>query len=303
MSIAADFFRSILDSFSDGVYFVNRDRVITYWNRGAERITGYPAETVMGTHCSDDLLVHVDSSGRQLCHGLCPVAATIDDRCPRDSRLFLHHRDGHRVPVRVRVAPLLDPDGEVVGAIEVFHDDSETMAALERIDELQRAAYVDTLTGLANRAYTEITLRARLDEMARYGWPCGVLFLDIDHFKEVNDRHGHEAGDRALKTVAATLAKSARSFDLIGRWGGEEFLAVVANVDLGALAALAERFRALVEASRVNAAGVTLPITVSVGATLARRTDTVGHLVDRADALMYRSKTAGRNRVTVEPAR
>jgi diguanylate cyclase (GGDEF)-like protein/PAS domain S-box-containing protein len=300
MSIEGDFFRSILDSFSDGVYFVDRQRVITYWNQGAERITGYSAATVIGTRCSDDLLVHVDSAGRNLCQGLCPVAATIGDGCHREARVFLRHRDGHRVPVKIRVAPLFEADGTVMGAVEVFHDDAETMAALERVDELQRAIYLDALTGLANRTYTEITVRARLDEMVRYRWPFGVLFLDVDHFKLVNDGHGHETGDRVLRAVAGTLAKSARSFDLVGRWGGDEFVAVVANVDLPAVATLAERFRALVETSRVSCDGRALPITVSVGAALARAGDTTDGLLRRADALMYESKRAGRNTATVE---
>ncbi|MEW6337650.1 MAG: diguanylate cyclase [Acidobacteriota bacterium] len=302
MGFQDEFFRSVLDSFSDGVYFVDRERRITYWNRAAERITGYLAEDVVGSHCYDEILVHVDDSGKHLCHDGCPVAATIVDRAIREADVYLHHRDGHRVPVKVRVAPLVNPEGELIGAVEAFSDNSAQMSALQRIQELEKAAYLDTLTGLANRAFTEIELNSRLEEMRRYGWPFGVLFLDVDRFKSINDRFGHEVGDQALRVVARTLASNARSFDLVGRWGGEEFVAILVNVDRERLAALAERTRLLVEGSSVAVqSGETLQVTVSIGAAPARPDDTAESLIARADALMYASKSAGRNRVTLEP--
>jgi diguanylate cyclase (GGDEF)-like protein/PAS domain S-box-containing protein len=302
MEFENEFFRSVLDGFSDGVYFVDRDRRITYWNRAAERITAYAAEDVVGSRCYDEILVHVDDTGSRLCHQACPVAATIADRLTREAHVYLHHRDGHRVPVRVRVAPLVGPDGELLGAIEAFSDDSAQMAALQRIQELEQAVYLDALTGLANRAYTEIELRARLDEMKRYGWQFGVLFIDVDRFKSINDRLGHDAGDQTLRVVARTLANNARSFDLVGRWAGDEFVAVLVNVDRDRLAALAERSRFLIEGSRpVLAGGAAVGVTVSVGATIARPDDTPESLISRADALMYASKSAGRNRVALEP--
>jgi diguanylate cyclase (GGDEF)-like protein len=176
------------------------------------------------------------------------------------------------------------------------------MAALQRIKELQEMAYVDPLTGVANRAFTEINLRAKLDEMERYGWPFGVLFVDIDHFKDVNDRFGHDVGDQALRSVAKTLAGNARSFDLVGRWGGEEFLVASVNVDEEKIRLLGERFRALIGSSRVASNAGPINVTVSIGATLAREGDRVDTLVKRADELMYESKKAGRNRVTFMPA-
>jgi diguanylate cyclase (GGDEF)-like protein len=173
------------------------------------------------------------------------------------------------------------------------------MSALHRVQDLERMAYVDQLTGLANRALTDITLRARLDELSRYGWPFGVLFIDIDQFKQVNDRLGHEVGDAVLRAAANTLRGAARSFDLVGRWGGEEFVAILANTDARTLQAIADRFRALVEASVVSAGGAEHVFTVSVGGTQATADDSVETLISRADALMYASKQSGRNCVTI----
>ncbi len=299
MPIESELFRSLLDNFTDGVYFVDRERTITYWNRGAERISGFSAEETVGSHCFDELLMHIDGAGTRLCHVGCPLAAIIEDGEPREIEVFLHHKQGHRVPVLVRASPIRDPDGAVVGAIEVFSDNSPKMAALQRAHDLEKMAFLDPLTGLANRAFTEITLRARLEELVRYGWPFGVLFLDVDHFKDINDSHGHPVGDQALSIVANTLKIAARSFDLVGRWGGEEFLAILVNVSDRKLGVIAERFRVLVESSRLPIAGGDGRLTVSIGATLADPRDTVEELVARADALMYQSKQAGRNRVTV----
>lgn len=292
------FYKTLLDNLYDGVYFVDRDRRITYWNKGAERITGYPASDVVGRHCSDNILVHVDREGNNLCLGMCPLGGTINDGMARSSDVYLQHKDGHRVRVLVRVAPIRDESGEIAGGVEIFTDHTPAAEALERFAELERLAFLDPLTGLANRRYTEITLNARLEELQRYGWRFGVIFIDIDNFKDINDRYGHDAGDEVLKMVARTLQQSVRSFDVVSRWGGEEYVVVIAHVEGDELTATANRCRALVEQSRLHAAAH-ICVTISLGATLALNGDTVASLIKRADGLMYKSKAAGRNAVTV----
>ncbi len=292
-------YRTLLDNLYDGVYFVDQDRRITYWNKGAERITGYLASEVIGRLCSDNILVHVDKSGKRLCTEICPLSDAALDSAERSKEVFLHHKNGHRVPITIRVAPIRDERGSVVGGVEIFTDNTPAAVALERLAELERLAYVDALTGLANRRYAEITLNARLEELQRYGWRFGVLFIDIDHFKDINDRYGHNLGDQVLKMVAKTLQNSVRSFDVVSRWGGEEYVAVIANVESENLLTAANRSRALVEESGLPAYPG-LRITISLGATLARADDTIDSLIKRADALMYQSKKAGRNRVTAD---
>ena len=145
---------------------------------------------------------------------------------------------------------------------------------LERLAELERLAYLDPLTGLANRRYAEITLHARIEELQRYGWLFGVIFIDIDHFKNVNDQlRPRLYGDEVLKMVAKTLQNSVRSFDVVSRWGGEEYLAIIANVQGEELLATANRCRALVERSFLPLFP-SLRVTISVGAALAPESDT-----------------------------
>lgn len=297
MSSGDEFYKRILDNLGDGIYFTDRLRRITYWNVGAERITGYRSEDVIGTCCSDNLLMHVDDSGTILCHGLCPLAHTMADGKPREAEVYLHHKDGHRVPVTVRATPIYD-GGSVVGAVETFRDHTTKIAALQKIEQLQKEAYMDGLTSVGNRRYTELILQQCFSDMSFHQVPFGVLYIDIDHFKKVNDTFGHAVGDQVLTMVAQTLAANVRAFDFVGRWGGEEFLVVVVNVDPAGLNAVAEKLRSLVEHSRLTVGGADIQVTISIGAAIASSVNAVGDLVERADQLLYQSKNSGRNRVT-----
>ncbi len=297
-----EFYRSLLDNLSDGVYLVDRQRRIVYWNRGAERLTGYSAAEVVGRECSAGVLCHVDEQGHLLCPAAtCPAEEVMRQGKMLERRVFLHHRNGHRVPVFTRIAPLRNGAGEVSGALEIFSDDSAALAAAERIKRLEEASLLDPLTGVGNRRFAGLELANQLGRLQRYGWSFGVIFLDVDDFKAINDTHGHATGDAVLSMVARTIAGAVRSFDAVCRWGGEEFLAVLSNLTARDLVARAEQIRRLVEQSALVRPAV-VGVTVSVGATMAREDDTPESLVERADGLMYAAKRGGRNRVGSDAA-
>ncbi|MBI4833541.1 MAG: sensor domain-containing diguanylate cyclase [Planctomycetes bacterium] len=296
----AEFYKNLLDNLSEGVYFVDNDRKITYWNKGAQKITGYSEEEVIGKQCSDNILMHVDGKGQSLCVGLCPLAECMACKRACSNEVYLHHKKGYRIPVSVRVSPINDEKGKIIGAVELFSDNTDRMIALKRAQELQQIAFLDELTGIGNRRYTEINIRAKLDELKRYKWGFGVIFSDIDHFKKVNDTYGHDTGDEILKMVAKTMSSALRSFDFLGRWGGEEFVAIAVNVDKNELYGIAEKLRHLVEKSGLKLQKENLTVTISSGATLAHPDDTISSLIKRADKLMYQSKSNGRNQVTMD---
>lgn len=293
-----DSYRRILDNLYNGLYLVDRDRVIRYWNKAAEKISGFTADEVVGKSCSDNILTHVDGKGHSLCRGKCPLAMTMEDGEPREAEVFLHHKNGHRVPVGVRVSTLTDADGKVIGGAELFSDISSFKAIELKIKELEKMALVDNLTRLANRSCIEKEIIVRLEEQRRFGTPFGILFIDIDYFKQFNDTYGHDVGDRVLRFVADTLIRNARPFDMLGRWGGEEFIGVMRNVTHQELENLGNRLRVLVENSYLPLEGDRLHVSISIGATLTRDDDSMDTLLKRADALLYESKTAGRNRLT-----
>ncbi|WP_319406341.1 sensor domain-containing diguanylate cyclase [uncultured Desulfosarcina sp.] len=292
-------FRSLIENIFDGLYLVDKDRTIIYWNRVAEKITGYRSQEVIGRQCRDNILVHVDDKGRSLCLGRCPLASTIADGVFRDAEVYLRHKDGHRIPVWIRAAPLHDTSGSIIGGAELFTDLSAGNAITTKVRELEKLSFLDNLTQLANRRYLEMELDSRISEIQRYGTGFGIVFMDIDFFKRVNDTYGHDVGDRVLKTVSRTFMNAARPSDLMGRWGGEEFIGILKRVDDDGLRSAAERVRSLVEKSHTRENGRTLTVTVSIGGTLANKTDTTDSIVKRADTLLYRSKENGRNRCTI----
>ena len=295
-----DFYKDIIDNLYDGVYFVDRDRTITYWNKGAERITGYSSNQTVGRSCRDNLLNHVTANGIQLCLHHCPLAAVMEDGNPREAEVFLHHADGHRMPVVVRATAMRDREGKIVGAIETFSGNTDVNTTRRKLQELHRAAMTDPLTSVGNRRYLEGRLNALLAEFKSNATIAGLLFMDVDEFKQFNETYGHNTGDIVLRMVARTIRHTVRTTDTVGRWGGEEFIAVLYDVeDRASLMAAANKVRAQVQHSHLGMDGQELAVTISVGGTLLLPDDTSLALVARADALMYQSKRAGRNRVTI----
>ena len=296
-----DFYRDLLDSLAEGVYFVDKDRYVTYWNHGAEAIAGFTRDEVVGTQCSDGKLNHVDDTGKQLCDEEdCPLWRCMQTGENVVADVFLHHRSGHRVPVRAKTAPIRDNKGNIVGAVEAFEDRSSHFDVENRLKVLESLALVDPLTGIGNRRLGEERLNALMGQLGRYEWPFGVLFIDIDNFKDLNDAYGHNVGDAVLRAVGQTLRTNVRSHDDVARWGGEEFVVFLVNVDNNSLSAIAEKMRALVEQSGVKHHDEELHVTVSIGATLCGLEDTQESLLARADQLMYQSKRMGRNCVTLD---
>ena len=168
-----------------------------------------------------------------------------------------------------------------------------------RDEKLSQLATTDTLTGLANRGHALESLQTMLTRAQRLGRPMGVMLLDVDHFKQVNDTYGHPAGDQVLRDIAHILQANVRAYDLAARFGGEEFLVLCEGADLPATADMAERIRTAVASHVCRLAdGQTLHTTVSVGVYAgAGPHATAMQLIEWADQALYRAKQAGRNRV------
>ena len=292
-------FRHVLDSFMGGVCVTDRECTITYWNQAAEKLTGYKAEEVLGKHCGDNFLTLVDCSGCLLCEGECPLDRTMRDGRPRRADVFVRHRSGHKVPVEIMVGPVQGQDSEVIGAVGLFRDNSRERAVRERAKELAKLAFFDPTSRLGNRRYLEQQLARHLDRYYESVTPFGVILADLDEFKKINDTYGHAIGDAALVTVGKTLSNCFRASDVVGRWGGDEFMAILPDITEEALARASEKFRSLVAQSTVPMDGSLIRLTVSVGAAMASPGDSCESLLKKADERLYASKQAGRNRVSV----
>jgi len=293
------FYKLMLNKIDEGIYFVDKNRKITFWNKGAELITGFDSKTVVGSHCYDNILNHVDDFGKKLCLGDCPLQKTIEDSKDRESKVYLHHKRGHRVKIKVKTLPLYE-DNQEIGAVEIFNVLSkEIHISDDEIERLKELALRDQLTNLSNRRKIESVIRNKINDFETLDIGYGVLFIDIDHFKKFNDDYGHDVGDEMLKTVANTLNQPIRKTDIAGRWGGEEFIIVLSGVNDKVLKRIAETARMLVENSVIRYENKNISATISVGGTLAKKSDDLKSVIKRADHLMYRSKKTGRNKVTI----
>ena len=293
-----EIYKVLLDHLNEGIYLLDSDRKITFWNRGAKKLTGYKSSEVLGKRCSETVILHINDEGINICATDCPVLKAMHDGQGREEKIYLLHKQGHRVPAQVRIVPIRDSQEKIIGAAEILSDNLSKAALKRRIKHLQQQSLLDPATQLLNRRGIEINLNSKIEEMKRYNMKFGVLFIDIDRFKLINDTYGHITGDEVLKMVSKTLVNSLRPFDILGRWGGEEFVAIIANIDDEMLSAIAERCRFLVEHSVLPDELGSVKVTVSIGATLSRPDDDMLALIKRADELMYSCKEFGRNCVT-----
>jgi two-component system cell cycle response regulator len=174
----------------------------------------------------------------------------------------------------------------------------EAIAAREALRE---QATTDALTGIANRRTILETLDKELERSRRVGSACSVILVDLDHFKRVNDTHGHAAGDAVLQHAASTLRSILRPYDLVGRYGGEEFVVVLPGCDAEGARAAAERLRTSMASASVAVGETTVRVTCSLGVAVGGMGTERGRdaLLEAADAALYRAKKGGRDRVVV----
>ncbi len=240
---------------------------------------------------------------------------------PADT-VILRIEDEEASAARPSAAPLVRPIGfgqEIIARIALSQkgvgdrEDTRVLDVIARelggplrmtllVEETQRAATTDPLTGLTNRRALLTALDVEQSRSERHGYPMSLLMLDVDHFKSINDEHGHAMGDQVLVAFAGLLARHARKTDIVGRWGGEEFVMVLSGANEAGARLVGERIRRAVEEMAVlNEKKQRVSATVSIGIACLEIKDTLDGLIERADHAMYEAKASGRNRVAVAP--
>ena len=198
------------------------------------------------------------------------------------------------------INPLISSDGSINHVCLVVYDVTDTVTskkAMERANnELQQISRTDALTQLNNRGYWEERLAAEFDRCSRYGDPCSLVMFDIDHFKKVNDVYGHQTGDEVIRTVAKCFTETMRTSDIGGRYGGEEFAAILPKTDAEHAMKFAERLREKIEATQTSHGGTKVDVTVSLGICEFNKEITrYQDWLENADKALYVSKENGRN--------
>ena len=295
-----DFMLHVLNKIDEGAYLIDRNRIVTFWNFGAEKISGFTADEVVGRSCADQILNHVDSSGNRLCGEKCPLLDVMTSGEDKSALVFLHHKNGSRIPVRVHAIPLKDEKERVTGVLEIFSDTSEVRLTRRKIDLLHEELYTDPLTNVGNRRFLDKELDRFFRDFNENRSFFAAVLCDIDDFKWVNDSYGHDFGDRVLAMTASTLLEALRDEDVVCRWGGEEFLLLLPGVqEEGELFSIVERLRILIRESFLTVHLERVSVTASFGVTSVKEGDDAATLFKRADRLLFRSKRKGKDRVTV----
>ena len=291
---------SLANRLFDGLVQVDSVGRIQFWNLAAGRITGYPSTLVVGRPFQEQPARHLTEDGAPLRDPAVDVLMTARDGQSRDGLAHMTHADGFPLTLLTHTMPLSGKNGKIEGAVEIFTDNKALIAAYRSSHSTEETILFDPLTGIGNRPHIESKIRAALQGEYQDGAHFGLLFIDIDHFKEFNDTFGHLTGDKVLRLAANTLRQNLRGSDSCGRWGGEEFIVLINTINADGLRLVAEKLRQAVANGCVTERGQQLGVTISIGASLAREGDTLQTLVDRADHLMYESKRLGRNRVTCD---
>lgn len=283
--LAPELLAALLEELDEGIYIVDGERRILYWNRGAEKITGYLAQEVIGRTCQSDLLMHCDLEGKVLCGSGCPLAGVIEDGAPREVTVYLRHRDGHRLPVHVRARPLRDSQDHIVGALELFEPAVAPGRGRLRF-EIEPPAPV-------RREYAEWELAHALATLRRFGHRAAWMGVELDHAGEWEHRFGPGFLEAAMLRVAETLDANLGSRDLLVRWGRTGFRILLSPPEPLQAAEVGRKLTTLVRASTVPWWGDACTVTVSVAAAEATDEDTVESLEGKVQELLKLCQARG----------
>lgn len=277
--------KSIIELAHDAIIAFDADRNIILFNPAAEHMFGWPAPEVIGRNLS--MLMPLTETPD------CSLLTLSEGMNNGQSQVTGLRRDGREFPAEVGISRVSAPGGTIFTVI--IRDISERKRFEE---ELLRLATTDALTGLPNRRSFLERAQAEFDRLQRYGGKAGLLMLDIDFFKKVNDNHGHAAGDEVLRGFAQTCRGVLRMTDVAGRLGGEEFAVLLPETACDKAFELAERLRQTLAATPIETTDGALFITVSIGiASLTGDSPSLEQVMAKADEALYRAKSNGRNRV------
>ena len=276
----------------DALITINSNGRIVFWNPAAERIFGYAPGEVAGCDLHELL---ADAQDREQAHkGMAAFAQSGTGAIMERTReVMARHKDGHFFPVELSVASYrLNNEWLAVGSVR------DITARKDAERKLQEMATLDGLTGICNRRYFLELSEQELKRCRRYHRPLSMIMLDIDHFKQVNDTHGHAIGDKVLQSMTQTARIILRDADIFGRLGGEEFAIILPETNLVSARHVAERLRCAISKIKINTHNNEISITSSLGvAAISHEIHTIEMLLKYADQALYRAKNAGRNRV------
>ena len=294
-----ELYRMVLDSLPVAVCAVDPEGKVILWNDGAERVTGYLRQDVLGRLCTEAFLEHADTDNNPMEGNALPLVETMRDGKCLTLRASLRKKSGQSVGVHVRTVPLRGDDGRMHGAAELFEEMITKAPTDRRHNKLAVAGCVDQLTGILNHSIILARLQESLSLHKVYPVPFCALCISIDGLAKIRERFGQAAVDATLHVVAQTLESALRPTDYLGRRLEQEFLAILTECNESDVPRVGDRLRKMAQRAHVNWWGDTWGVTISIGATPVQDMDTAGGMVSRAEEGMRKSSDAGGNQIVV----
>ena len=298
---------SIMEGIADGVLVIDGDYTIIKANSAAAESIGLNKTEMIGKKCFT--IIHKRQAPCQEPTVICPIPH-IFERQENSVKLLHTHSDekGNERHIEITASPVKDAKGRTIAMVETYRDimekysDDELVKLVKRLNDaqthLKHMAITDDLTGLRNRRYIIERLEEEFQRSKRMGDYLSLIMLDIDHFKKINDTHGHLFGDVVLRVIASRIKSILRRHDIVGRVGGEEFLVICPESSLVDTVIVAERIRKIIHEEQIGDGIKEESVTLSAGVTEIREDDASSEkFFSRADMALYKAKEEGRNRV------
>lgn len=287
-----------------GLVILDRDLKVRHWNRWMELHSDVRPEQIIGTGVLD----FFPNLKRPRFLNNCKAVLTFGNFCFFSQKLHQYlfpfrpistfDLEFKNMQQSCTMGPLRNSEGGIDYIFIAVHDVTESVNFERRLMALNM---IDALTGIHNRRSLESHLKDEVDRYKRYARPLSLIMFDIDHFKDINDTHGHQCGDYILQEIASIIQRSIRSEDILGRYGGEEFCCLLPETPLASATILAERFRKKIAETTFQYAGEDIGVTISLGVSSMNETVPSGEtLLKKADEGLYRAKNDGRNKTVVQ---
>ncbi|TDT72580.1 PAS domain S-box-containing protein/diguanylate cyclase (GGDEF)-like protein [Hypnocyclicus thermotrophus] len=299
MNINIKNYKNILDNISDGVYFVDKNRKILYWNNAAEKITGFTYNDVINSFCYHNILRHVDKSGNELCRNGCPLLESMKTGTFIHADVYMHHKSSYLLPISIKVFPLKNDKNEIIGAIEIFNKQKKINNTTPSPLALKEFLMYDPLTNLPNAKYLYKVINSKLNEIKSIKRNVGILIIDIANFTSIINKHGSDIANQLLKIVAFTLKSNIKTGDIIAHWKNDKFVLIFNLENKEELNKIAIRLKMLSEKTSILIENKNISLSISIGGTYFLTNDNIEKLIDRLNNALIKSKNDKYNKIRI----
>jgi diguanylate cyclase (GGDEF)-like protein/PAS domain S-box-containing protein len=294
-------YRSILQGLQTGVYLVDTSRRIRFWNDGAERITGYLSQDVVGHFLRDHFLAASGENGDFKSDSEDPISLVFRDGKPSITEVSILHKNGSRVPIVLRTTPIRNSHGTVFGAAETFYRNQAASDWTRRQAGLAEFGCLDEMIGVPPQSFMETQLRENMTTFTEHKIPFGILIFEVDHLDQFRSRRGSGVVPAILRVVAQTVENCLHPTDLVGCWSDHQFLAVLGECKEADVTRVGGKVMRMVAQSEMEWWSDKFSVTCSFGGAGSRVDDTWKSLAARAEKSLHESIRKGGNCVIALP--